>query len=320
MKKIHIAGIAFIGLGVFSLFTESDEDKAEKARFSSVDAYELAAEAGFDTKTEYDAFLEQQELEKQAKERGFETVETMQDAEAKGFITAEKQAEAAGAGFDTQTEYAAFLEQERLVRTAERSGFESVVAMQDANARGFFTAVAEKAAADVGATTKDEYDAYQKEKMFEPLLTAKYYGFINTQMTKDFDYDKYAGKSCTSIVNALLATPSKSGDFLVMGTFASLRDGEVISAGLEVKPKTDCERFFGFSCKDWEVTSSDFDITTVDGVLRATENTDQLVSYNYESMETGYVGFEILYSAAFKQKMKLPSLSQSGTNLLCIEP
>jgi hypothetical protein len=35
MKKIHIAGIAFIGLGVFSLFTESDEDKAEKAGFTA---------------------------------------------------------------------------------------------------------------------------------------------------------------------------------------------------------------------------------------------------------------------------------------------
>ena len=113
MKKRHIVGIVFVGLGIVSYFTTSDEDKAERAGFSSVSAYENALEAGFDTKSEYDAHLEIQRLEAQAAQSGFADVSEMQDAKRRGFSTAAEKLEAVAAGFETKAEYDAHLEQQR---------------------------------------------------------------------------------------------------------------------------------------------------------------------------------------------------------------
>lgn len=175
MKKLHIAGIVFVGLGIVSYLTTSDEDKAKGAGFSSVAAYETAIDAGFDTKAEYDASLEQQRLIAQATDRGFASVAAMQDAEARGFRIAANEVEAQEAGYETKKEYSYFLQQQSLKRTAERGGFASVETMQSARSRGFLTAAAEQEAAAAGFNTKREYDMeLEKQNAAKPDFAPRF--------------------------------------------------------------------------------------------------------------------------------------------------
>lgn len=192
MKKLHIAGIVFVGLGIVSYLTTSDEDKAERAGFSSVAAYETAIDAGFDTKAEYDASLEQQRLIAQATDRGFASVAAMQDAEARGFRTAANEVEAQEAGYETKKEYSYFLQQQSLERTAERGGFASVEAMQSARSRGFFTAAAKQEAAAAGFNTKAEYDDYTQSNQ-QNSETSKS-SQSNRTDSQCFDYSKLSGQ------------------------------------------------------------------------------------------------------------------------------
>lgn len=163
MKKLHIAGIVFLGLGIVSYLTTSDEDKAERAGFSSVAAYETAIDAGFDTKAEYDASLEQQRLIAQAAERGFTGIVEMQDAEARGFMTAENEAEAQQAGFDNRADYNAHLNEQSLVAQAAERGFSSVEEMEEAAARGFIKADIEQLAAQAGYSTFASYSEFLQQ-------------------------------------------------------------------------------------------------------------------------------------------------------------
>ena len=175
--------------------------------------------------------------------------------------------------------------------------------------------------AENGYSKSQTNSASQPEPKTIPELmqSSQYYGLINTSIA--YDYDSLIGKSCNSILNTLKKTKSKSGDFTVSGLYFGIDNQNKASwAATIVEPKNDCDRHFGFSCKDYNINKRlNFSISSDTGLGILTTNSGGGKTFiDYDDASSGYVQTTHYYGE--KAKNLLGKSSVNSKNLLCFEP